>query len=112
MPSKLQPQTVLSKTGKPLSGRAAQLKRGEIPNTGRPRGAKNKTTKAIHEVIRAALEAMGDEKYLMERASKNPAAFLALLGRIVPQQLTIDGTINHDLATRLTEAERKAKDKE
>ena len=64
----------------------------EIPNSGkgRPKGVPNKTTRAVKEMILAALDKLGGEKYLITQGKENPVAFMSLLGRIVPSEIRVD----------------------
>jgi hypothetical protein len=39
-------------------------------------------------MIRQALVAVGGADYFVEQAKKNPAAFMSLVGRIVPHEVT------------------------
>lgn len=58
---------------------------------GRPKGARNKVTTAVKEAIIAAAEAAHDEGmfgYLREQANANPTAFMALLGKVLPLQVS------------------------
>lgn len=55
---------------------------------GRPKGVPNKTTTQIKEMIIAALDKSGGVKYLCEQAEKNPAAFMTLIGKVLPLQVT------------------------
>lgn len=55
---------------------------------GRQKGAPNKTTKALKDMILAALDGVGGEAYLQRQAAKNPAAFLTLVGKVLPLQVT------------------------
>ncbi len=55
---------------------------------GRPKGSVNKATKAIKDMVIAALEGAGGMDYLIEQAQKNPTAFLTLVGKVLPLQLT------------------------
>lgn len=57
---------------------------------GRPKGVPNKATKAVKEMILAALDQAGGIDYLVEQASANPAAFMTLLGKVMPLQLAGD----------------------
>lgn len=55
---------------------------------GRPKGTPNKTTGQIKEMVVQALHEAGGVQYLVTQAKKNPKAFLALLGRVLPLQVT------------------------
>ncbi len=67
------------------------------PNAGkgRPKGALNKTTVQIKDAILAAAEAAGGEggvsAYLTRQAEENPVAFMTLLGKIIPLQVSGEG---------------------
>ena len=65
----------------------AGLRRGG----GRPKGAQNKENKQLREMILEALEKKGGVTYLADQADKNPKAFLSLLGRVLPLQVTGEG---------------------
>jgi hypothetical protein len=54
---------------------------------GRPKGAKNKMTAALKDMILGALDEAGGQQYLVEQAHQNPAAFLTLLGKVLPLQV-------------------------
>jgi hypothetical protein len=64
-------------------------------NSGRKRNVSNKLTRDIREMIHAALDQAGGVKYLVAQAEKNPAAFLTLVGKIIPSQ--IDATVKRDV---------------
>ncbi len=55
---------------------------------GRPKGVPNKATTAIKDMIIAALDKAGGEKYLLRQANENPVAFMGLLGKVMPTQIT------------------------
>ena len=57
---------------------------------GRPKGAKNKITNDIKRMVLSALDKAGGENYLLKQAEKNPTAFMTLLGKILPTQITGD----------------------
>jgi hypothetical protein len=57
---------------------------------GRPKGSPNKTTKAVKEMILAALGELGGEEYLIAQGKENPVAFMTLLGRIIPSEVKMD----------------------
>lgn len=59
---------------------------------GRPKGVPNKTTALLKDAILKAAEAAGDEEgivgYLTTQAKANPGPFMALLGKVLPMQVT------------------------
>ena len=65
------------------------FKQGKSGNPkGKPKGSKNKITLEVKQMIIQALNNKGGVKYLEEQADKSPTAFLALVGKILPLQLT------------------------
>ena len=60
--------------------------------TGRAKGTPNKTTALLKDAILIAAEKAGGPGglvgYLTTQASANPAAFMTLLGKVLPTQLT------------------------
>lgn len=61
---------------------------------GRPKGAPNKVTSELREMIVNALDEAGGKKYLVVQAKKNGPAFLALLGRCLPKDVNLQGNLN------------------
>ena len=61
---------------------------------GRPKGVPNKTTTALKEAILLAAEKAGGSggtvAYLRQQAVDNPAAFMTLLGKVLPMQVQGD----------------------
>ena len=55
---------------------------------GRPKGARNKTTTAVKEMILRALDKAGGIDYLLAQSKENPTAFMTLVGKVLPLQLT------------------------
>lgn len=66
-------------------------KGGKRAGAGRPKGSLDKNNKQLREMILEALEAKGGAAYLADQAEKSPAAFMGLLGKVLPTQLTGDG---------------------
>src|SRR3954451_17204275 len=64
---------------------------GTSKTGGRQAGTPNKITADVRAMILSALERAGGEDYLLEQATANPRAFLSLLGRIIPTQVTGPG---------------------
>ncbi len=58
------------------------------PGPGRPKGVPNKNTTAIKDMILAALDGAGGVEYLQKQANLNPGPFLALVGKVLPMQIT------------------------
>lgn len=72
-------QTVGNQIGKGMAG------------PGRPKGVPNKTTQLLKDaILKAATDAgEGDmAAYLAEQAVANPGPFMALLGKVLPMQVT------------------------
>lgn len=61
---------------------------------GRPKGSRNKVSSLLKDAILEAAETAGDKEglvgYLTQQAQTNPTAFLTLLGKVLPMQLTGD----------------------
>ena len=70
-------------------------------NPGKPKGAVNKTTKALKDMILGALDKAGGEDYLLEQAHNNPGAFLTLIGKVLPQD--IKASVTTTLTQRVVE---------
>ena len=68
------------------------------PGPGRPKGSKNKITNDIKAMVLGALEALGGQEYMEQQARENPNAFMALVGKILPTQITgaNDGPVQVD----------------
>jgi hypothetical protein len=83
-----------SKKSKKSNGRG-----GARPNAGRPKGSLDKGNALIREMIVDALDELGGVEYLKATAASHPAAFLSLLGKVMPVQVTGDGggPVSHSL---------------
>ena len=55
---------------------------------GRVAGVPNKVTTDLKEMILGALAAAGGLSYLQAQAGSNPNAFLTLVGKVLPLQVT------------------------
>lgn len=66
---------------------------------GRTKGTPNKLTASIKESIEAAFTEVGGVKYLVAQANNNPNAFLVLLGKVLPKDVTIEANITTHEAT-------------
>ena len=54
---------------------------------GRQKGATNKTTAELKEMILGALSEVGGQAYLVQQALDNPNAFMTLVGKVVPRDI-------------------------
>jgi hypothetical protein len=64
------------------------------PGPGRPKGVPNKTTQLLKDAILKAATDAGDgdmAAYLALQARENPGPFMALLGKVLPLQVTGEG---------------------
>lgn len=64
---------------------------GARPGAGRPKGSLDKGNAALRELILQALDGAGGQQYLQNVAVSHPAAFLSLVGKVLP--LTLDGSV-------------------
>ena len=67
------------------------MARSRTSGQGRPKGVPNRINRDLREMILNALSEAGGEQYLARQAETSPAAFMALLGRILPLQMAGDG---------------------
>lgn len=79
-----------------------------IKTGGRQKGATNKTTAELKEMILGALSEVGGQAYLVQQALDNPNAFMTLVGKVVPRDLNAAVELNSALAERLKEARERA----
>lgn len=55
---------------------------------GRQKGVPNQLTTDVKAMILAALDAAGGADYLLTQAHANPSAFMVLVGKVLPLQLS------------------------
>jgi hypothetical protein len=65
---------------------------------GRPKGAMNKNSKLLKDAILEAAERAGNKfgkeglvSYLEHQANENPSAYMSLMGKVLPLQVTGSG---------------------
>ncbi len=64
---------------------------GKREGSGRKKGVPNKINADLKEMILGALSDVGGRDYLALRAKDTPAAFLTLVGKVLPMQLAGEG---------------------
>lgn len=72
---------------------------GKREGSGRKKGVPNKINADLKGMILTALENKGGASYLEVQAEKNPAAFLSLIGKVLP--MTVVGDPDQPLTIRL-----------
>lgn len=60
---------------------------------GRQKGTPNKFNAEVRDMVLAALNEVGGVKYLKTSAKENPAAFLALVGKLMPRPVELSGEV-------------------
>lgn len=61
------------------------------PKGGSRKGKPNKATAAIKDMIDQALREAGGVEYLVRQADENPSAFMGLVAKILPKDITVGG---------------------
>jgi hypothetical protein len=64
------------------------MPRSSTSGQGRPKGTPNRLTADVRAMILAALDKVGGVDYLVAQAERNPSAFLTLVGKVLPLQMT------------------------
>jgi hypothetical protein len=72
---------------------------------GRPKGAKNKLTADVKAAILAAFDELGGVAYLVQQGRDNPQAFLSLLSKVLPKDVSV--SVVTDYADLVLEAARR-----
>lgn len=54
---------------------------------GRPKGSQNKNTAAVKDMLMTALDQLNGSEYFLEQARENPAAFMSLVGKLIPTEV-------------------------
>lgn len=71
------------------------------PGPGRPKGIPNKVNGQLREMILNALDGAGGVDYLQRQAEANPSAFLSLIGKVLPMQVTGEGGGPVDISVKV-----------
>lgn len=58
---------------------------------GRPPGLCNRVTRTVKDMVETALKNAGGAKYLERQAMEEPAAFLTLVGKLIPKDINLGG---------------------
>lgn len=60
----------------------------KTPGSGRKKGTPNRISVQVKDMVIAALESVGGKRYLEGQAHKNPVAFMALVAKVIPLQVS------------------------
>jgi hypothetical protein len=63
-------------------------RKGAPKVAGRQKGTLNKNTAALKDMILQALDNAGGVDYMAKQAKENPAAFMTLVGKVLPLQVS------------------------
>ena len=75
---------------------------------GRPKGASNKSTKAVKEALQEAFDGLGGVPSLIEWAKSEPTEFYKLWSKLLPQEVNAAVTLDEGLADQLNRARQRA----
>lgn len=75
--------------------------KGHARYGGRKKGTPNKQTAAVKDMVLTALGNVGGVKYLERQASENPTAFMTLVGKVIPTQVTGEDGAPVSVLTRI-----------
>jgi hypothetical protein len=88
----------MSQSQEPRLGPSGQKNRGNA-GKGRKKGSQNKTPKLVKDMVLEALEQVGGVMYLVMQANENPVAFMALVAKCMPTQVSGELDLNHKRVT-------------
>lgn len=77
----------MSEDSKVVADSAPPKRKPPAAGKGRPKGATNKLTRTIKEAIEVSFDKIGGPEYLAEMAYQQPAAYMTLLGKVLPAQV-------------------------
>lgn len=60
-----------------------------VKTGGRKAGTPNKLTASVKDAIEQAFEQAGGVGYLVQQSQDNPVAFMSLIGRVIPKDVTV-----------------------
>jgi hypothetical protein len=77
---------------------------------GRPKGSLNHESKAVKEMVFAALNNAGGTEYLTQQAKDNPSAFMTMVGKLLPKDINLGGQDDNPLTLMVQKVERQIVD--
>ncbi len=94
-----------------MRGQNGQFLPGSSGNeSGRPRGAKSRTSAAVKEALLRAFDEVGGEAWLVKLAKSDPRTFAVLLGKVLPREVGVAVSEREGLAEKILAARKRARD--
>lgn len=75
------------------------FKEGVTKTGGRKKGVTNAVTKELKDMILGALDDAGGQTYLAQQAIDNPGAFMSLVGKVLPKDMTLKASVSLQVIT-------------
>lgn len=75
------------------------FKEGVAKTGGRKKGVTNVVTKELKDMILGALDDAGGQTYLAQQAIDNPGAFMSLVGKVLPKDMTLKASVSLQVIT-------------
>lgn len=89
----------------------APRKKPPAAGIGRKKGVPNKVTGDLRGMVLNALDAVGGAEYLVKQAKKrNPAPFMALVGKCLPKEVKLEAKLTLTDLLRQAEERRARRD--
>ena len=79
---------------------------GKKTGGGSRKGIPNKTTKELKDMIQGALDAKGGQAWLEQQMDESPAAFMTLLGKILPKNIDVNAELKGSVEHTISKVER------
>lgn len=79
------------------------FEKGRSKTGGIKKGTPRKETQLLTEMIDGALSELGGMTWLVQQGKENPVAFMSLIGKRLPRDLTIGGNINQPLVVEIVQ---------
>jgi len=81
------------------------FKEGVAKTGGRKKGVTNVVTKELKDMILGALDDAGGQTYLAQQAIDNPGAFMSLVGKVLPKDMNLKGSVYLSVITGVPNAD-------
>jgi hypothetical protein len=72
---------------------------------GRQKGTPNKLTKDLKAMLLGSLDAVGGQAYFERQAEENPTAYMTLIGKLIPSEISKTVEVKQPKTIRIIKAE-------